>query len=95
MQVGEETTVRLVGHASGGYQWDTRTVPPNDAVSVSVDFTAESTSGPGYRDELVTIRGNAPGRATVNVTLARSWEPEPIERHTITVIVDEHTPTTG
>ncbi len=95
MQVGEETTVRLVGHASAGYRWNARVVPPSDAVRVSVELATEPTTGLGSRDELVSIRGNAPGRATVAVTLARSWEPKPIEQHTFVVCVDELTPTTG
>jgi hypothetical protein len=35
------------------------------------------------------VLGDALGRATVHVTLARSWEPVPVEQHTIVVIAEE------
>jgi predicted secreted protein len=95
LSVGEERVIRLVGFSSGGYRWQAQVSPSSEAVSVSVTPAADATTGPGSSDELVTLRGNAPGSATVDVTLARSWEPEPVEGHSIVVIVEELMRTTG
>jgi predicted secreted protein len=92
LHVGEERNLRLAGFSSGGYRWTAEVQPPGGAVSASVTPIAHETA-PGSRDEQVTIRGTAAGHATVAVTLARSWEPEPIERHMIDVRVEAPTDT--
>ncbi len=94
MQVGEQRTIRLTGFSSGGYRWQAHIASPSEAVSVFVNPSPEPTTAPGSRDELLTILGTAAGRATVDVTLTRSWEPEPVERHTLVVIVEEPASTT-
>ena len=89
LRVGELRAVRLPGRSSGGYRWEAQVVSPDNAVSVAVVLAAQATVGLASRDEVLSLRGDAPGRATVHVTLARSWEPKPVERHTMVVIVEE------
>jgi hypothetical protein len=89
LRVGEEKILRLDGFSSGGYRWQARVVPPGRVVTASVTPAPETATGKASRDELVVLRGEAAGRATVEVTLGRSWESAPVERHTIDVVVDE------
>jgi predicted secreted protein len=85
--VGETCTVRLAGYAGAGYRWRACTDTGAGVVQVSVVADEKPVRGTTSRAELLTVRGEAPGDAVVEVMLQRSWEPDPVEKHAIHVTV--------
>jgi hypothetical protein len=85
--VGETRTVRLAGYAGAGYRWHVCTAPVAGVVQVSVVVGEEPVRGLTSRSEQLTVRGQAPGDAVVEVMLQRSWEPDPVEKYAMHVTV--------
>ena len=85
--VGETRTVRLAGYAGAGFRWRACTEPVAGVVQVSVVVGEEPVRGMTSRCELLTVRGQAPGDAVVEVILQRSWEPDPVEKYAMHVTV--------
>jgi Chagasin family peptidase inhibitor I42 len=87
VNVGETRTVRLAGYAGGGYRWSACIEPAAGVAQVSVVGSEEPVRGTASNDELLRVRGAAPGEALVEVVLQRSWEPNPVEKHAMHITV--------
>jgi predicted secreted protein len=87
VRVGETRTVRLAGYAGAGYRWRACIQPAAGVAQVSVVESEEPVRGTASSDELLRVRGEAPGEAVVEVVLQRSWEPNPVEKHAMHITV--------
>jgi hypothetical protein len=87
VRVGETRTVRLAGYAGAGYRWHACVEPAAGVAQVSVVVSEDPMRGTASNDELLTVRGEAPGEAQVAVFLQRSWERNPVEKHAMHVTV--------
>jgi Chagasin family peptidase inhibitor I42 len=78
--VGESRRFRLPGLAQAGYRWKASVESGGEAVDVATGFDdaqkPEVVPGKPFAGEFVSIHGRAPGRATIRLAQARSWEPE-------------------
>ena len=101
LQAGDETAFALENAQDGGYMWEWETDAA--AQDYAALFTGENDSCDFWiKEELVckptaacgasglhlyTVRANKPGVYTLQFSLKRSWETEPIEERTVTLAV--------
>lgn len=92
LNVGDEVVIRLRENGTTGYVWSVRELGDGLAL-VSDEFVPPGPQrGAGAAGErLVRIRAvarrPAPGSADVVLEHGRAWEPEPIERRRVRVVV--------
>lgn len=92
LRAGDETTVLLPSRAGSGYVWEA-TVEDEAVVEASTQFEQADAAAVGRRmfspNEILTLRGRAPGTTSVRLVQRRTWERdvEPIGAHVLTVNV--------
>jgi predicted secreted protein len=88
----DRIVIRLAENATAGYQWSVTEAGEGLDVESSELWPAGS-PGPGGPapgaggQRVVRIRPRGPGRARVRLQLERAWEPEPVDRFDLDVIV--------
>jgi predicted secreted protein len=80
LHVGERRRFRLPGLAQAGYRWRASVESGGDAIDVDTSFDeagpAAAVPGRPFAAEVLTVVARAPGRASVRLAQARSWEAE-------------------
>ncbi len=90
LRPGAGVTLRLKENPSTGYSWrlDTTASEGLDRVAISDAGYERGAAMPGAPGErLWIIRGVAPGGATIAFAYQRRWEPAPVEKRRVDVIV--------
>ena len=95
IHAGERRRFRLPGLAQAGYRWRASVESGADAVEIETSFddagSAATVPGRPFAPEVLSVAAKAPGRATIRLAQARSWETETAaiaERRLVITVVD-------
>jgi len=82
----DRIVIRLAENATTGYQWSVAEAGGFDVESS--ELLLPGSAAPGAAGQrVVRLRPRGPGRARVRLHLKRAWEPGPVDRFDLDVIV--------